>query len=58
VDRLILLEFLGEVSGWPEDEYESYIVPTFMLLEKGADFTELNNYISYIIKEYIRNEFI
>ena len=44
---------LGPDSDCPDDEYESYIVPTFMLLEKGVDFIELNNYISFTVKEYI-----
>jgi hypothetical protein len=44
---------LGEDSDCPHDEYESYIAPTFALLEKGVGFTELNNYISFIVREYI-----
>lgn len=44
---------LGEGSDCPDDEYESYIAPTFALLEKGADFTELNNYIGFIVREYM-----
>jgi len=32
-------------SDWPDDEYESYILPSFELLEQKANFDELYNYI-------------
>ena len=35
------------------DEYESYIVPTFIRLENGESFDQLNAWVSYIAKDYI-----
>lgn len=42
-----------EPSECPDDEYDSYIVPTFELLEKQADFDKLYAYISSTVNDHM-----
>ena|SRR5258708_2726593 len=46
----------GEDSNWPDDEYESYIEPTFALLTRDADFNELHTYIHFIVTKHMGME--
>ena len=36
-------------SDWPDDEYDTYVVSTLHLLEQGASFDTLKNYISHVV---------
>jgi hypothetical protein len=52
-----------EDADWPDDEYESYIIPTLELLENNATFDQLYNYIHSLVTthmgmEQIKNEYI
>lgn len=44
---------LGPDSDCPDDEYDSYVIPTLQLLNEGADFKEMKDYVRYIVEDYI-----
>lgn len=53
----------GEDSDWLDDEYESYIIPTFAFLEKKADFNTLYSYIHALVNthmgvDWVKDEYI
>lgn len=48
--------YIGEDPDWPDDEYDSYIDPTFALLSKKATFNELQSYIHYIVTQHMGME--
>jgi hypothetical protein len=43
-------------SHWPDDEYHSYIIPTYTLLAKNADFNKIYTHINRIVKEHMGME--
>ncbi len=43
-------------SDWPDDEYHPYIIPTYTLLSKNADFNKICSYVSDIVKKHIGME--
>lgn len=45
--------YIKEDSDCPDDEYESYILPTFELLKQKADFNKLYNYIHFIVTTHM-----
>lgn len=50
-------------SDCPDDEYESYIIPTLKLLQSNATSDQLYDYIHFIVTkhmgmELIKNEYI
>ncbi len=47
---------LGAYSDWPDDEYESYIAPTFTRLEKEESFDQLKDWVGYIVRDYMGME--
>lgn len=38
---------------WPDDEYEMYIHQTMYLLDQGAGFNELFEYVGHTVKDHM-----
>jgi len=54
-DKFDPLQVYTEGSTW-SDEYDSYILPTFKLLEKNVSFNELYQYMQYIVETHMGME--
>ena len=44
---------IGVASPALQDEYDSYLAPTFSMLERGATEDELAEYLSQLVRDYI-----
>lgn len=40
-------------SSWPDDEYEVYIQHMLSLLDQGAGYKELSEYIRHIVNDHM-----
>ncbi len=46
----------GHGSEWPDDEYDSYIMPTYELLKKNASDERLKAYVIHVVNEQMELE--
>ncbi len=46
----------GPHSKWHEDEYELYVAETLRLLEEGADYKKLYEYVALVTTEHMEVE--
>ncbi len=44
---------IGVVSGLNDDEYDSYLTPSLELLESGAPFAAIVQYLEHLVGEHM-----